>query len=148
MIDRRVNPNSFVLARAGEITPRGYVTRFHNGENMGTVYLSILATLSPETSRAQRAELILPLNPICPRGIVAVIRVSSTQSLSLHRAARFACCLSRCRFFYKKKKKKKKKRKVESGIVWKWHMHMHRTGNDWYLVFGITDRQARETVCQ
>ena len=25
---------------------------------------------------------------------------SSTQSLSLHRAARFACCLSRCRFFY------------------------------------------------
>ena len=25
---------------------------------------------------------------------------SSTQSLSLNRAARFACCLSRCRFFY------------------------------------------------
>jgi len=59
---------NFVLARAGEITPRGHVPRFHNGENLGTAYLSILATLSPETSRAQRAELTLSLNPVCPRG--------------------------------------------------------------------------------
>ena len=59
----------FCFSSRGEITPRGHVPRFHNGENLSTVYLSISATLSPETSRAQRAELISPLNPMCPRGI-------------------------------------------------------------------------------
>jgi hypothetical protein len=47
----------------------GHVPSFNNGENLSIVYLSISATLSPETSRTQRAELTLPLNPVCARGI-------------------------------------------------------------------------------
>jgi len=63
------------------------VPRFHNGENLGTAYLSILATLSPETSRAQRAELILPLNPVCPQGITEEpeTEAPSTSPNSRHR---------------------------------------------------------------
>jgi len=78
---------------------------------------------------------IAPGHPASRTPTPTAVTVYSTQSLSLHRAARFACCLSRCRFFYspvyiKMRSSQLKNLTQASGPFWALaHLH-HRVHGD------------------